>query len=179
MRWVVIGVAALLVGLLAYGVAQQDAKTTATAALQAGERPPETGTQLPTLGREDQGAVADYAGQVVLVNFWASWCKPCTDELPLLEGAQASMAKFDATVLGINTRDNTEDALEFVDRFGLTFPSLRDGGGDVAEEWGVAQYPESYLLDRDGTVAAVVQGPVTQRFIDEQVLPLAEGSSSR
>src|SRR5919112_1013733 len=110
MRWVVIAVAALLVGLLAYGVAQQDAKTTATAALQAG------------------------------------------------------LAPTGATVLGINTRDNTEDALGFVDRYDLSFPSLRDGAGDVAEEWGVAQYPESYLLDRDGKVAAVVQGPVTQAF---------------
>jgi cytochrome c biogenesis protein CcmG, thiol:disulfide interchange protein DsbE len=176
MRWVVIAVAALLVGLLAYGVVQQDAKTTATAALQAGEVPPQPETQLPELGAETQGAVADYKGKVVLVNFWASWCGPCTSELPLLERAQATMAKSGATVLGINTLDGTEDALGFVNRYDLTFPSLRDGDGDIAEDWGAAQLPESYLLDRAGKVAAVVQGPVTQAFIDEQVLPLAKQS---
>ncbi|MEJ7893151.1 MAG: TlpA disulfide reductase family protein [Solirubrobacteraceae bacterium] len=176
MRWVVIGVAALLVGLLAYGVAQQDAQTTTASALQPGETPPEAGAKLPALGAETEGAVADYRGKVVLVNFWASWCPPCTDELPMLERAQASLEREGATVLGITTRDNSEDALAFQDRYGLTFPSLRDGGGDIGEAWGVAQLPESFLLDRDGKVAAVVQGPVTQEFIDEQVIPLAKRS---
>lgn len=170
-RWVVIGIAALLVGLLAYGVAEQDSKTTTTAALDGGETPPST--RLPVLGEDTENAVAAFKGKVVLVNFWASWCPPCVDELPLLERAQQTLAKENATVLGINTRDNTEDALEFVEKYDLSFPSLRDGSGDVADDWGVAQMPESFLLDRDGTVAAVVQGPVTQQFIDERVLPLA------
>lgn len=171
MRWVVIGVAALLVGLLAYGVAEQDSKTTTSAALNDGETPPST--KLPVLGEDAQNTVSAFKGQVVLVNFWASWCPPCVDELPLLEKTQQALATENATVLGINTRDNTEDALEFVEKYDLTFPSLRDGAGDVAEDWGVAQYPESFLLDREGKIAAVVQGPVTQAFIDERVLPLA------
>lgn len=176
MRWVVIGVAALLVGLLAYGIASQDQRTTATAALQPGETPPMTDAELPVLGSEAEGAIADYRGQVVLVNFWASWCKPCEEELPLLQKAQGALTDAGATVLGVISRDNSEASLKFVDDYGLTFPSLRDLDDTVGEEWGVAQLPESFLLDRDGKVAAVVQGPITQEFIDEEVLPLARRS---
>ncbi len=172
MRWVVIGVAALLVGLLAYGIVEQGAKTTASAALEIGERPPNTAETLPMLGSDATGSLDDYRGKVVLVNFWGSWCPPCTDELPLLEKTHKEMTKAGGLVLGINSLDNTEAALEFVDDLGVTFPSLRDGDGDVGDEWGAAQLPESFLLDREGRVAALIQGPVTQAFIDDEVLPL-------
>ena len=172
MRWVVIAVAALLVGLLSYGVFSQDANDSIENSLARGDRPPAPEDPLPVLGTEDTATVQDYRGKVVLVNFWASWCPPCTDELPLLERAQAELEKRGATVLGINTRDTTEDALEFVDRFGLTFPSLRDGSGDYAEEWGQTGVPESFVLDRQGRVAALLRGPLTAQWIDEQVMPL-------
>lgn len=174
MRWVVIGVAALLVGLLVYGVAEQGAKTTATAALDVGERPPGTAERLGLLGEDGDATVDDYRGKVVLVNFWGSWCPPCTDELPLLERTHKQLSGLGGTVLGVNSLDNSEAALEFVDDLGVTFPSLRDGDGDFADSWGAAQLPESFLLDREGKVAALIQGPVTQDFIDDQVLPLAE-----
>jgi cytochrome c biogenesis protein CcmG, thiol:disulfide interchange protein DsbE len=176
MRWVVIAVAAALVGLLSYGVAAQDADTSLDAAVQRGERPPAPEGELPVLGSMRTGTVDDYRGKVVLVNFWASWCPPCTDELPLLQKTQAALEKHGATVLGINTRDATEDALGFVRRYRLTFPSLRDGSGDFAEQWGLTGYPETFVLDRDGRVAALVRGPLTQDWIDEQVMPLVERS---
>jgi DsbE subfamily thiol:disulfide oxidoreductase len=172
MRWVVIGIAAALVGLLSYGVASQDSETAVDAAVQPGKRPPGDAAKLPRLGAKAMGALADYRGRVVLVNFWASWCPPCTDELPLLQKAQAALKGRGATVVGINSRDNTEDALAWVDRNHLTYPSLRDGSGDFADEWGVHQMPESYLLGRDGKVVALVKGPLTQTWIDEHVKPL-------
>jgi cytochrome c biogenesis protein CcmG/thiol:disulfide interchange protein DsbE len=168
MRWVVIGIAALLVGLLAYGVASQGDGAVEV----VGQRPPAAHTSLPVLGAPKQGSVADYRGRVVLVNFWGSWCPPCTDELPLLQKAQRSLEGSGATVLGINSRDNTEDALKWVDKNHLTYPSLRDGSGDYADTWGVHQMPESYLLGRDGKVIAAQRGPLTQRWIDEHVTPL-------
>src|SRR3954468_10079 len=169
MRWVVIGVAALLVGLLAYGVASQGTDTTIDAALQQGKRVPAPEKELPRLGGRGDGSIQDYQGKVVLVNFWASWCPPCTKELPLLERTQRRMVKAGATVLGINTRDNSEDALGFVQRFKLSFPSLRDGSGDFAERWGLTGYPESFLLDEHGRVAAARRGPITQQWVDENV----------
>ena len=69
------------------------------------------------------------------------------------------MTKSGATVLGINSLDNSEAALEFVDELGVTFPSLRDGDGDFADRWGAAQLPESFLLDRDGQGGGDHPGP--------------------
>ncbi len=174
MRWVVIAVAALLVGLLAYGVASQGSDTTIESALSQGKRVPAPDSPLPRLGAAGKGTVDDYRGRVVLVNFWASWCPPCTQELPLLQRTQRMMAAKGATVLGINTRDASEKALAFVHRFGLTYPSLRDGSGDFAERWGLTGYPESFLLDKQGRVAAAIHGPLDQRWIDEHVKPLVD-----
>ena len=176
MRWVVVAVAALLVGLLTYGVASQGTDTTIDAALQQGKRVPAPEKALPQLGG-GSGSVRDYEGKVVLVNFWASWCPPCTSELPLLEKTQQRMAKAGGTVLGINTRDATEDAMGFVSKYDLTFPSLRDGAGAYAEEWGLTGYPESFLLDQDGRVAAARRGPIDQQWVDEHVTPLLEGQA--
>src|SRR4051795_8854263 len=175
MRWLVIAVAALLVGLLAYGVASQGTDKTIDTALQEGKRVPAPAAPLPRLGRRGDGSVKDYEGRIVLVNFWASWCPPCTSELPLLEKTQKQMSKAGGTVLGINTRDATEDALGFAHRYDLTFPSLRDGAGSYAEKWGLTGYPESFLLDEDGRVTAARRGPIDQQWVDEHVTPLLKG----
>ena len=176
MRWVVIGVAALLVGLLSYGVASQGTDTSIDAAIQQGERPPAPEEPLPVLGSGETASVEDYRGKIVLVNFWASWCEPCTDELPLLQKTQAALERGGGTVLGVNSRDTTEDALAFVRRYDLTFPSLRDGSGDFAELWGLTGQPESFVIDRQGRVAAFLRGPLDQEWIDEQVMPLLQRS---
>ena len=176
MRWVVVAVAALLVGLLTYGVATQGTDTTIDSALRRGERVSAPATALPKLGADGTASVRDYRGKVVLVNFWASWCPPCTDELPLLQRTQHDMVKGGGTVLGINTHDATEDALGFVKRYDLTFPSLRDGEGSYAENWGLTGYPESFLLDEDGRVTAARRGPIDQQWVDEHVTPLLKGA---
>jgi cytochrome c biogenesis protein CcmG/thiol:disulfide interchange protein DsbE len=172
MRWVAVGVAALLVGLLAYGVASQGTDTSIDKRLAAGQRAEAPGAMLPRLGAAGEGSLAQYKGKVVLLNFWASWCPPCTKELPLLERTQQRISKQGGLVLGINTRDASEDAMQFVDRFKLTFPSLRDGSGDYAERWGLTGYPESFVLDRDGRIASARRGPVDQEWIDVHVVPL-------
>ena len=127
---------------------------------------------LPRLGAPGKASPASYKGKVVLLNFWASWCPPCTQELPLLEKTQKRIEPHGGLVLGVNTRDASEDAMAFVDRFKLTFPSLRDGSGDYAERWGLTGYPESFVLDREGKVAAARRGPVDQAWIDAHVMPL-------
>jgi len=172
MRWVAIGVASLIVGLLAYGVASQGTDTSIDEALAKGRRATAPVQALPRLGADGTGSVDAYKGKVVLVNFWASWCPPCTEELPLLQRTHRAISKRGGLVLGVNTRDSSEDALEFVERFGLTFPSLRDGSGDYAEEWGLTAYPESFVLDRDGKIVAARRGPVDQGWIDEHVVSL-------
>jgi cytochrome c biogenesis protein CcmG, thiol:disulfide interchange protein DsbE len=171
--WPVTIAAALLVGLLAYGLTTTGTDTTLDAAMASGERvAPPTERRLPLLGGAGSRSLADYRGKVVLVNVWASWCEPCRDELPLIEKAHKMLSARGGTVLGIDVKENSGAALDAVDEFGLSFPNLRDRDGDYVREWGQTGYPESYVIDRRGKVAAVRRLPVTQKWLDQTLPPL-------
>ena len=125
-----------LVALLAFGlVSKGDGGVT------IGE-PPAADAALPVLDPTASGefALADFKGEWVLANVWASWCGPCRDESPALQ-AFAERNEGDVRVVGIDTQDNTDDALEFVDEFGLTYEQLHDGSGDFADDLGTTGRP--------------------------------------
>lgn len=173
--WPVTIAAALLVGLLAYGLTTTGADTTLDAAMARGERvDPPADEALPKLGEEGTASLADYRGKVVMVNVWASWCPPCVDELPLVQQAHEMLAEQGGTVLGIDVKENSGAALDAVEEFGLTYPNLRDRDGSFVREWGQTGYPETYVLDREGRVAAVRRLPVTQEWLDETLPPLLD-----
>jgi cytochrome c biogenesis protein CcmG/thiol:disulfide interchange protein DsbE len=108
----------------------------------------------------------------VVLNFWASWCDPCKDETPLLERWHRRIVPRRGTVLGIDQQDVESDALRFAKRYGLTFPSLRDGGGALQKEFGVTGVPETLVIDRRGRIAYSGRGPVDDQFFEQKVLPL-------
>jgi len=164
--------AALLVGLLTYGVANKGTDTTLDQALLDGKRPTAPAAELPLLGRPGSRSLADFHGTVVVMNFWASWCPPCVKELPLLERSQRRLTAHRATVLGINIQDATEDALGYVRRFGLTYPSVRDVDRAFARRFGTNAYPETFVIDRKGRISALRRGPVDQVWLDRNVEPL-------
>ena len=170
--WAVILAAALLVGLLAYGVASRRADTSIDDAIAAGERVDAPTARMPVLGKGGKGSLADYEGKVVVLNFWASWCKPCTEELPLLEKTHKAISGRDALVLGANYQDVSDSALGFVRRFKLTFPSLRDRDGEFADRYGSRAFPETFVVDRRGRIAAQRRGPVDQKWLDRALEPL-------
>ena len=173
--WPVTLAAALLVGLLAYGLTTTGTDTTLDAAVAKGERPaPPAQTTLPRLGEDGTGSLADYKGKVVLVNVWASWCDPCIDELPLVQKTHEMMQDKGGTVVGIDVKENTGAALETVGEFGLTYPNLRDRDGDFVREWGQTGYPENFVIDRDGRIAAVRRFPITQEWVDETLKPILD-----
>jgi cytochrome c biogenesis protein CcmG, thiol:disulfide interchange protein DsbE len=173
--WPVTIAAALLVGLLAYGLTTTGADTTLDDAMARGERvDPPARDALPKLGGEGAGSLADYRGKVVLVNVWASWCDPCRDELPLIEKAHKTLSARGGTVVGIDVKENSGAALKAVDEFGLTFPNLRDRDGSFVRKWGQTGYPENYVIDRQGKIAAVRRFPVTQKWLDETLPPLLD-----
>ena len=113
----------------------------------------------------------------MLVNVWASWCTPCIEELPLIQKTHEMLSARGGTVLGIDVKENTGAGLEAVEEFGLTFPNLRDRDGSYVREWGQTGYPENFVIDRDGKVAAVRRFPVTQKWLDETLPPLLEESA--
>jgi cytochrome c biogenesis protein CcmG, thiol:disulfide interchange protein DsbE len=176
--WPVTIAAALLVGLLAYGVTTTGTDTTLDDAMARGERvDPPTSDSLPRLGADGASSLADYRGKVVLVNVWASWCVPCRDELPLIEQAHKRISAEGGTVLGIDVKENSGAALKAVDKFGLSFPILRDRDGSFVRQWGQTGYPENYVIDRQGKVAAVRRFPVTQKWLDKTLDPLLDESA--
>ncbi len=162
---IVVAVVAVM-GLLAYGLLNKS-----EASLAIGETAPDK--PLPRLGTPGSGTIADYRGRWVLVNFWASWCEPCRSESPELESFQKAHARAHFTVLGINLFDTTDDALAFVHRYGLTYPQLRESGGnDRKDAYGMTGFPESFLIDPQGKIALIRRGPVDEAYLDRNVAPL-------
>jgi cytochrome c biogenesis protein CcmG/thiol:disulfide interchange protein DsbE len=162
---VVIAVLAV-VGLLGFGLLSKG-----EASLSVGDRAPDK--ELTRLGAPGTGEIADYRGKWVLVNFWASWCAPCKSEAPALESFQQAHTSNDFTVLGINLDDTTGDAIDFVRRYGLTYPQLREGdGADRRDAYGMTGFPESFLIDPQGHVALIRRGPVDSSYLEREVGPL-------
>jgi cytochrome c biogenesis protein CcmG/thiol:disulfide interchange protein DsbE len=156
-----------LVALLGYGLATTGGDTTLKQAVVQGQRPEAPSLALPVLGGEGTRSLADLRGQVVVLNFWASWCVPCEAEAPVLERAHERLQRADAgTVLGVTYQDETRNSLEFVDEFGISYPNLRDVEGDLARQYGTRNLPETFVIDRDGRVVQVFQGQVSQPAID-------------
>ena len=161
-----------LIALLAYGLAQNEPDRGVDEALARGERSPAPAFELPKLGGGGSESLADYRGQVVVLNFWASWCKPCRDESPLLERWHRRISKQDGTVLGVDMLDVTGPAQDFIDKYKLTYPMLKDKDGRGLETFGVVQYPETFVIDRQGRIAGAQRGPVDDQFMRKTVEPL-------
>ncbi len=107
-----------------------------------------------------QVSLSDFAGEPVVVNFWASWCSPCALEHPvLLRGAQAYPG---VQFLGILYGDTVEKAGVFLKNRGSAYPSLQDPEQRTAIDYGVAGVPETYFLDREHFVVSKITGPVNQ-----------------
>jgi cytochrome c biogenesis protein CcmG, thiol:disulfide interchange protein DsbE len=170
---VLCGVVAL-VGLLAYGLSSNEPDRAIEEALARGERKQAPRIELPRLSGEGSGSLADYRGKVVVLNFWASWCDPCRAESPLLERWHGRLTRSGGTVLGVDVLDVSSDAREFIREFGLSYPMLRDRDGDALKEFGVVAYPETFVIDRGGRIAAVRRGPVDEAFMRTEVAPLLE-----
>lgn len=123
-------------------------------------------TDLPPLaGLERDGKAvpglsnAAFKGELTLVNVWASWCIPCADEVPFLEKLSKDKR---VKLVGINYKDPTDNARRFLNRYGNPFVAVGvDGSGRTSIDWGVYGVPETYLIDRNGTIAYKLVGPVT------------------
>jgi cytochrome c biogenesis protein CcmG, thiol:disulfide interchange protein DsbE len=164
--------AAALVGLLVYGVAGTADNTTLDDAVKRGERPaaPAGDRRLPRLDGRGSLSLGELEGKVVVLNFWASWCDPCRAEAPLLQDAHRALQRGGAgTVLGVTYNDTDSDSRAFEREFELSYPSLRDVGTELAEEFGTRALPETFVLDRRGRVVAVARGQLDRKFLDNAI----------
>lgn len=98
-------------------------------------------------------------GKVVMVNFWATWCPPCIEEMPSMESLNKFMADEDFVMLAINTEKNGRTVVpEFLEKSPYTFPILYDDQSTVQQQYGVYKFPESFIVGKDGTVVEKIIG---------------------
>jgi thiol-disulfide isomerase/thioredoxin len=158
-----------VVGLLVFGLLSKG-----DARIEVGDPIPDK--RLPVLGGEGEGEIADYRGRWVLVNLWASWCGPCRQEAPELEGFARRHRDDGVTVLGINVQDNSDDALDFLSSYPTTYPQLRSIGNERSSAFGTTGVPENFLVDPRGRLAGFWLGPVDEQILEQEVIPIVEGA---
>ena len=168
----VIFACAALVGLLTYGLASTGIDDTIEQSLADGKRPVAYDAKLPDLHGGKPQSLADYRGKVVVLNFWASWCEPCRDEMPLLQKTHDKIESKGGLVLGVDAKDTSEAARAFMKEYELDFPSLRDRDGEFTGKYGATGYPETFVIDRTGRIAAARRYPITQAWLDENLDPV-------
>ena len=116
---------------------------------------------LSTLDECTTEQLSAHRGTPVVLTFFASWCHPCEEEMPLLETAHDERPDaFD--VLAVSYDDLRGDSVRFTDRLGITYPALFDGDGTVADRYGVTGIPQTWFIDADGVVNNRVYGITTQ-----------------
>jgi peroxiredoxin len=129
----------------------------ATAAAAADSAPPAPDFALPA---RDGGQVrlSELKGQVVMINFWATWCGPCRQEMPLLEQIHEKYEPLGFTMLGVNVEPDSDAAQAWLKGVPVSFPILFDRKSEVSASFGVEAMPSSVLIDREGHVRHVHRG---------------------
>lgn len=161
-----VGLVAALLGLLVWKVARED-QPNLVAGLAAGEETIAPDFTLDRLAAGGSLRLSSLRGKAVVVNFWASWCEPCKQEMPLLEKSWRRYRDRGVTFVGVNTTDFTGDAERFVERYGVTFPIVRDGSGRVLSRYGGLPIPWTYFIDRDGRIVGYIRGEVTSEPLED------------
>jgi peroxiredoxin len=129
----------------------------AGAALSGDMRKPAPGFSLPD-AQGNPVSLADYSGQVVLINFWASWCGPCREEMPLLEALHERYKPLGFALLGINVEEDSALAEQFLEGTAVSFPILFDRENRVSQLYDVIAMPSTVILDREGQLRFVHHG---------------------
>jgi len=147
-----------------------------------GSRVPVVGTavedfQLVDLTGKMQ-SLSQYRGKIVLVNFWATWCKPCTTEMPAMQAIYDKLRDKGFVVLAVNELEDDAKVREHIKQYGHTFPVLMDRDNKVANQFGVFGLPVSVFIDQEGRVQEYIKGGLlTEQKIDETVARIQKQES--
>ena len=117
----------------------------------------------------DRLAPSDYAGRVLVVNLWATWCDPCEREQPVLAAAHAEAAPDGPFFLGIDERDDPAAALKWIEDYDVGYPSLSDRTGYLAYRFGVPFLPATIVIDADGLLRYRVVGEIDRETLDRMI----------
>ena len=136
----------------ALGVAAESLK------VEVGEPAPDFTLETPS---GELVSLSDFRGQVVVLNFWATWCTPCRAEMPEFQALWAEHeVAGDLMVLAVNLQESKAQVDGFVEDFGLTFPVVLDASGEVLDKYGLPGLPGTFFIDADGVLRSRVLGPL-------------------
>jgi peroxiredoxin len=123
--------------------------------------------------------LSDLRGQVIMINFWASWCGPCRQEMPLLEQIHQRYEPLGFTLLGVNVEKNPADGQAFLKERPVSFPVLYDPENDISKLYDVVAMPSTVLIDRQGNVRYLHHGykPGYENDYQDQIRALARERS--
>jgi peroxiredoxin len=103
-------------------------------------------------------SLSDYRGKVVILNFWATWCRPCRKEMPSMQRAWEQVRDQGVVLLAVNWEEDKETIAVFTDKYPVDFPILMDKDGSVAKQWEVKGLPTTYVIDPQGQAVYRVVG---------------------
>jgi cytochrome c biogenesis protein CcmG/thiol:disulfide interchange protein DsbE len=118
---------------------------------------------------------SDYAGRVVVVNFWATSCAPCRREQPILSAAQSRAGDDGPFFIGVNHREGEDAARAYLDEFDVRYPSLGDPAGDIAYRFGVPFLPTTVVIDADGRLRYRIAGAIDEETLDDLLSRVTAG----
>jgi len=176
-RWIVLALVAAFIALLTYGLLSKgtderidqslasgraaSAPSFSLEVLDRGALPPRLARRVGAALADGHLSLAELRGVPVVLNLWASWCTPCRDEAPRLERGWRTLGPRGVLFLGLDIQDVRGDGQGFIRKYGMTYPSVREPGRDVANSYGATGIPETYFIDADGRVVAHVIGVVS------------------
>jgi cytochrome c biogenesis protein CcmG/thiol:disulfide interchange protein DsbE len=137
--------------------------TTLVVGCYRGSRPPRIGTAAPDFTVQDADrkvALGELRGKVVVLNFWATWCAPCVEEMPSLVQLQQRFKNKGLTVVGISIDVDGDAYHKFLKDYKIDFPTVRDPDQKTSGLYGSFKWPETYIIDRDGVVRRKFIGAV-------------------
>jgi cytochrome c biogenesis protein CcmG/thiol:disulfide interchange protein DsbE len=155
-----VAVVVALLGLLVWKVAQGESEVTSE--LSRGGTPVAPLFTLEQLDGSGPLALESLRGKTVVLNFWATWCGPCKDEMPLLQQSWAQWQRKNVVFVGIDAKDVRSYARSFLKRYGVTYPNVYDGKGSMVGRYGVTGFPETFFIDIEGRVRYRIAGPVEE-----------------
>ena len=134
-----------------------------TAACYSGSRPPRVGSAAKDFSLRDSDrnvTLAQFRGQVLVLNFWATWCPPCEEELPSLMHMQDRLRARGVTVLGVSIDVDGDAYHRFLQQRGVNFMTIRDPEQKIPTVYGTTGWPETYIIDRQGVLRRKFVGAV-------------------
>ena len=178
---ITMGVGIILIGIAALFLMPKSSDASASTNRTTGEYssvPMKVDFAAPDISLENlegkEESLKNYLGEVVMVNFWATWCPPCKAELPVLQKYYEDHVDEGFTIIGIDGGEPQEQVAAFIATTDVTYPIWLDLEGEGSRAFNANSYPSSFVIDRDGTIVLAWTGQISLEMLEKHVTPVIE-----